>query len=317
MSLPRIARQLLPFASLLLVIVTLSVLEPARFLAWSNFENVLRRSSFPLIMAVGMTMIIISGGIDLSVGSMLAVCGMTGAWTMLHLGQGTLPPGVMFLGTLVGIATGLICGLLNGILITRLKLPPFIVTLGTMTSLRGIAYVMNDGQPYNVPDYNFLATGACLGLPVSVVLAAVIVAAVALTLRYTAFGRYAYAIGSNREAALHAGVNVNRNLTALYALGGLLVGVAAMIATSRTVSAQPTAGISLELDVIAAVVIGGASLSGGRGTILGTVVGMLLIVFLRNGCTLRRVSTDMQLIVIGVIVIAAVAVDQLTSAKDR
>jgi ribose/xylose/arabinose/galactoside ABC-type transport system permease subunit len=134
-------------------------------------------------------------------------------------------------------------------------------------------------------------------------------------LRYTPLGRYTYAIGSNREAAFHSGVNVNRNLTAIYALSGLLVGVAAMIATSRTVSAQPTAGITLELDIIAAVVIGGASLSGGRGTILGTIVGTLLIGFLRNGCTLLGISTNVQLIVIGAIIIAAVAVDQVARAR--
>src|SRR5262249_33381597 len=157
--------------------------------------------------------------------------------------------------------------------ITRLKLPPFIVTLGTMSIFRGISYVMNEGQPYNVPGYDYLGNGVLVGFPVSVLIATALIVLSSLALRYTPLGRYTYAICSNREAAFHAGIGVNRNLTAIYTLSGLLVGIAAMIATSRTVSAQPTAGIGLELDIIAAVVIGGASLSGGRGTILGTIIG--------------------------------------------
>jgi ribose/xylose/arabinose/galactoside ABC-type transport system permease subunit len=310
-------RQLLPFASLLLIVIALSVKAPNTFLTTDNLLNVLRRSSVNTIMAVGMTAIIISGGIDLSVGSMLAVAGMAGAWVMLKPGGENLTGPNMLLGTLTGIAVGTACGFLNGLLITRLNLPPFIVTLGTMSAFRGISYVMNDGQPYNVAGYSWLGDGWLAGVPVSVLIAAVIVVLAFLMLRYTPLGRYTYAIGSNREAAFHAGVNVNRNLTAVYTISGLLVGVAAMIAASRTVSAQPTAGIGLELDIIAAVVIGGASLSGGRGTILGTIIGTLLIGFLRNGCTLLGISTNVQLIVIGIIIIAAVAVDQVARARIK
>ncbi len=313
----RLIRQLLPFASLLLIIVVLSILSPRQFLTVENFLNVFRRSSVNGIIAVGMTGIIISGGIDLSVGSMLALAGMVGAWIMQKVGGETIGAQSMVLGTVVGIVTGTFCGLANGLLITRLKLPPFIVTLGTMSAFRGIAYVMNDGQPYNVPAYSYLGNGEIAGLSVSVVIVATIMAAASLVLRYTPLGRYTYAIGSNREAAFHAGVKVDRNLTAIYTLAGLLVGVAAMIETSRTVSAQPTAGLGLELDIIAAVVIGGASLSGGRGTIIGTVVGTLLIGFLRNGCTLLRISTNVQLIVIGAIIIIAVAVDQMARNRAR
>ncbi len=311
----RIIRQLLPFASLLLVVIILSILAPDRFLTADNLLNVLRRSSVNAIIAVGMTAIIISGGIDLSVGSMLALSGMAGALTMQKMGGDNPALSSMLAGTLAGIVAGTLCGLLNGILITRMRLQPFIVTLGTMSAFRGISYVMNDGQPYDVPNYTYLGNGQLAAMPVSVVIAAVIVVLAILILRYTPLGRYAYAIGSNREAAFHAGVHVERNLTAIYALGGLLVGVAAMIATSRTVSAQPTAGISLELDIIAAVVIGGASLNGGRGTIIGTIIGTLLISFLRNGCTLIRVETNVQLIVIGAIIIIAVAVDQMARNK--
>ncbi|HZM02147.1 MAG TPA: ABC transporter permease [Candidatus Saccharimonadales bacterium] len=311
----RLIRQLLPFASLLLIVIILSFLAPHEFLSTENFLNVFRRSSVNAIIAVGATAIIISGGIDLSVGSMLAFSGMMGAWTMLKIGGESLTGHAMIFGTLAGIATGGFCGLCNGILITRLKLPPFIVTLGTMSAFRGIAYVMNDGQPYNVPTYTYLGNGEVGGLSISVIIAGSIMAVSALALRYTTLGRYTYAIGSNREAAFHAGVKVNRNLTAIYAMAGLLTGVAAMIATSRTVSAQPTAGLGLELDIIAAVVIGGASLSGGRGTIIGTLIGTLLIGFLRNGCTLLRISTNVQLIVIGAIIIVAVAVDQMARGK--
>ncbi len=150
-----------------------------------------------------------------------------------------------------------VCGFINGIVTTKLKLQPFIVTLGTMSAFRGISYVMNDGQPYNVPAYTYLGEGRIAAVPVSILIAAIIILLAILALRYTPLGRYTYAIGSNREAAFHSGVNVNRNLTVIYTLAGLLVGVAAMIATSRTISAQPTAGIGLELDIIAAVVIGG------------------------------------------------------------
>jgi ribose/xylose/arabinose/galactoside ABC-type transport system permease subunit len=175
---------------------------------------------------------------------------------------------------------------------------------------------MNDGQPYNVPTYTFLGNGTVLGAPISILIFAAVMIAAWLILRYTRLGRYTYAIGSNSDAAYHAGINVNRYLTLIYTLTGLVVGIAAMIGTSRTVSAQPTAGISLELDIIAAVVIGGASLSGGRGTIAGTVIGTLLISFLRNGCTILGISTNIQLIVIGAIIIVAVAVDQLARSKS-
>ncbi|MHC4727056.1 MAG: ABC transporter permease [Planctomycetota bacterium] len=311
----KLARQLLPFGSLMLIICLLSALKPDTFLTTDNFLNVLRRSSVNGIIAVGMTAIIISAGIDLSVGSMMALSGMVGAWVMILIG-GTNPQGAaLVLGTFVGIVTGFICGSVNGLLVTKLKLPPFIVTLGTMSTFRGISYVMNSGKPYNIPHYKYLNEGVVLGIPISILIFAVIIALAGFLLKYSRLGRYTYAIGSNREAAFHAGVNVDSCLIRIYALTGLVVGIAAMITTSRAVSAQPTAGVTLELDIIAAVVIGGASLSGGRGTIIGTLIGTLLISFLRNGCTLLDISTNVQLIVIGAIIIIAVAVDQLARSK--
>ena len=341
----RYVRQLLPFASLLFVLILLSALKPDTFLTADNFLNVFRRCSVNAIIAVGMTAIIISGGIDLSVGSMLALSGMVGAVTILALdpiyiadpkklelegmvlrhlhdllmaaGGAHLVPYRFILGTLAGTLTGLFCGLLNGTLINSLKLPPFILTLGTMSVFRGISYVMNDGQPYNLPEYKFLGDGQIFGMPVSIVIAAVIVLIAIVILNRTTLGRYTYAIGANRTATLFSGVNVTRNLTIIYTLAGLLVGMASMIASSRTVSAQPTAGNGLELDIIAAVVIGGASLNGGRGTIVGTIIGTLLISFLRNGCTLLGISTNVQLIVIGIIIVVAVSVDQLARGRSK
>jgi len=311
----KLMRQFLPFASLILIICTLSAYEPDTFLTPENLLNVLRRSSVNGIIAVGMTSIIISAGIDLSVGSMLALCGMVGAYSMIAIGGLDPQAGTLVVGTIVGVIAGIVCGLLNGVLITKLRLQPFIVTLGTMSAFRGISYVMNDGEPYNVPSYRYLGEGVVLGIPISVLIFAFVIAIASFLLRYSRLGRYTYAIGSNREAAFHAGVNVDRNLIYIYTFTGFLVGIAAMIATSRTVSAQPTAGIALELDIIAAVVIGGASLAGGRGTITGTIIGTLLISFLRNGCTLLGISTNVQLIVIGAIIIAAVAVDQLARSR--
>jgi ribose/xylose/arabinose/galactoside ABC-type transport system permease subunit len=311
----KFTRQLLPFATLILLIATLSALEPDAFLTAENTFNVLSRSSVNGIVAMGMTAVIISGGIDLSVGSMMALCGMVAGMVMTKDGAIVPTAGLMWLGTLVGIVAGLFCGLLNGGLITKLNLPPFIVTLGTMSAFRGISYVMHHSAMYDVPNYTFLGQSSLAGIPVSVLIFALIVAVSFFLLRYTPLGRYTYAIGSNRQAAFHAGVNVDRNLIAIYAITGLCVGLAAMIATSRTVSAQPTAGISLELDIIAAVVIGGASLSGGRGTVVGTVIGTLLISFLRNGLTLLGISTNIQLVVIGAIIITAVALDQMARAK--
>jgi len=313
----KFVRQLLPFGSLTLIICVLSALKPDTFLTMENFMNVLRRSSVNGIIAIGMTSIIISAGIDLSVGSMLALSGMAGAYAMVAIGGSDPQGGAVVVGTALGVVVGIVCGFLNGVLITKLKLQPFIVTLGTMSAFRGISYVWNNGQPYNVPSYKYLGEGIVLGIPISVIIFAVIIAIAYFLLRYSRLGRYTYAIGSNREAAFHAGVNVDRNLIYIYTFTGLLVGIAAMIATSRTVSAQPTAGIALELDIIAAVVIGGASLAGGRGTITGTIIGTLLISVLRNGCTLLGISTHIQLIVIGMIIILAVAVDQLAQTKTR
>lgn len=336
----RFAKQLLPFCSLIFIISLCTFLEPDNFLSTQNMLNVLCRSSINGIMAAGMTYIIITGGIDLSVGSMLAMCGMIGAASMLFFSGGNwadissgtyihLSLLAMIAGTLVSILAGAVCGFANGMLITRLKLAPFIVTLGTMSIFRGISYIMNAGKPFAVSDYSWLDTGcvpeylignadslySLKGIPSSVLLLIIVMVAAWFLLKHTRFGRYTYAIGSNTQTAFHAGINVNKMLVWIYTLTGALVGLASMITVSRASTAQPTAGISLELDIVAACIIGGCAPSGGRGTMMGTVIGTLLISFLRNGLTLLDISTNVQLVVIGLIIIVAVTADQIATRR--
>ena len=322
----RFAKQLLPFCSLIFIISLCTFLEPDNFLSTRNLVNVLCRSSINGIMAAGMTYIIITGGIDLSVGSMLAMCGMIGAASMLYFSGGTwadissgsyihLKLGAMIAGTLVCVLAGAVCGFANGMLITKLKLAPFIVTLGTMSIFRGISYIMNAGKPFAVSDYSWLDTGRVAGIPSSVILLVIVMVAFWFLLKHTRFGRYTYAIGSNVQTAFHAGINVNKTLVWIYTLTGALVGLASMITVARASTAQPTAGISLELDIVAACIIGGCAPSGGRGTMMGTVIGTLLISFLRNGLTLLDISTNVQLVVIGLIIIVAVTADQIATRR--
>ena len=322
----RFAKQLLPFCSLIFIISLCTFLEPDNFLSTRNLVNVLCRSSINGIMAAGMTYIIITGGIDLSVGSMLAVCGMIGAASMLFFSGGTwadissgtyihLSLVAMIAGTLISVLAGAVCGFANGMLITKLKLAPFIVTLGTMSIFRGISYIMNAGKPFAVSDYSWLDTGRVAGIPSSVILLVIVMVAAWFLLKHTRFGRYTYAIGSNVQTAFHAGINVNKTLVWIYTLTGALVGLASMITVARASTAQPTAGISLELDIVAACIIGGCAPSGGRGTMMGTVIGTLLISFLRNGLTLLDISTNVQLVVIGLIIIVAVTADQIATRR--
>ena len=322
----RFTKQLLPFCSLIFIISLCTFLEPDNFLSARNLVNVLCRSSINGIMAAGMTYIIITGGIDLSVGSMLAVCGMIGAASMLFFSGGTwadissgtyihLSIVAMIAGTLISVLAGAVCGFANGMLITKLKLAPFIVTLGTMSIFRGISYIMNAGKPFAVSDYSWLDTGRVAGIPSSVILLVIVMVAAWFLLKHTRFGRYTYAIGSNVQTAFHAGINVNKTLVWIYTLTGALVGLASMITVARASTAQPTAGISLELDIVAACIIGGCAPSGGRGTMMGTVIGTLLISFLRNGLTLLDISTNVQLVVIGLIIIVAVTADQIATRR--
>jgi len=239
-------------------------------------------------------------------------------WGEVAAGSNIALPGWAVLGGIVaGVGCGALCGLANGMLITRLRLAPFIVTLGAMSIFRGVSLLVNNGKPFTVSAFTLLDTGRVLGIPVSVLLLVAVLAAMAFVLKFTPFGRHTYAVGSSVETAFHAGVNVNRLLVTVYAMTGALVGLAAMITTSRASSAQPTAGLSLELDIIAAVIIGGCSPSGGRGSMVGTIIGTLLIGVLRNGLTLCGISTNWQLVAIGLIIILAVAADQMATRRER
>ena len=239
-----------------------------------------------------------------------------GTWADISSGSYIhLKLGAMIAGTLVCVLAGAVCGFANGMLITKLKLAPFIVTLGTMSIFRGISYIMNAGKPFAVSDYSWLDTGRVAGIPSSVILLVIVMVAFWFLLKHTRFGRYTYAIGSNVQTAFHAGINVNKTLVWIYTLTGALVGLASMITVARASTAQPTAGISLELDIVAACIIGGCAPSGGRGTMMGTVIGTLLISFLRNGLTLLDISTNVQLVVIGLIIIVAVTADQIATRR--
>ena len=304
-------RQLSTLAGLALLVTLLTVLSP-HFLTVSNLSNVLEQTSINAVIAVGMTFVILSGGIDLSVGSLVALSGVALASAL----RGGLP---LPLALLAGLATGAAAGLANGLLITRGKLPPFIATLGMMSVARGLTLFWTDGRPISGFEAGFrsLATGRVLGVPASVLLAAALYLAAHLVLTRTRFGLYVYAIGGNEEATRLSGVGVRFHKTMVYVLAGLMSAVASVILTARLNSAQPIAGMMYELDAIAATVIGGTSLLGGSGTIGGTLIGALIMGVLRNGLNLLGISSFLQQVVIGLVIIAAVLVDSALKAPAK
>lgn len=293
------------FAVLILLCAFMAVMAPS-FLSIDNGLNVARSVSINAILAAGMTMIIITAGIDLSVGSILAVSGVAG---VLLFVSGT--PSI--LAVLGGILVGAFAGFINGAFVAWLALPAFIVTLGSMTYLRGIAYSLLEGQPLIASDlgYRGIGNGAVAGIPTPVVVMVVVYVVFWFILERTTFGRHVYAVGGNIEAARLAGINVKRVLAWVYTIAGAAAGLAGIIFSARVLSAQPTAGESYELDAIAAVVLGGTSLMGGRGRILGTLVGALIIGVLSNGLVLMNVPFFYQLIVKGLVIVLAVAIDSL------
>jgi ribose transport system permease protein len=303
------SRQIGTFAGLLALCLVLWAATP-HFLTVSNLLNVLEQTSINAIVAVGMTYVIISGGIDLSVGSVLAVAGIVLA---LALEGGVPAPAAIVLA----LATGTACGLANGVLITFGRLPPFIATLGMMSVARGAALMLAEGRPISGFSEGFraLATGRLLLVPAPVLLTAVVYLVAHFVLVRTVFGRATYAIGGNEEAARLSGVHVRFHKTAVYGVAGLTSAVAAILLTARLNSAQPTAGTMYELDAIAATVIGGTSLLGGEGTLVGALIGALIMGVLRNGLNLLNVSSFFQQVVIGAVIIGAVLIDM--SLKRR
>ena len=299
-----ILQKILPFISLALLFVVLSIASPY-FLTTTNLASVIRQTAVINIMALGMTLVIVSGGIDLSVGSVLAFSGVIGTMTMVN--GGSVP-----LGLAAGIAGGTLWGCANGLMISKLRLPPFIVTLGTLGIVRGLTLVISGGLPVvGLPkQHSFLGEGTIGPVPF-VLLILVFCAIVAhFTMRSTKLGRYTYAIGSNEAAAVYAGIPVARYKVAIYAICGMLTGMAGMIETSRLMTGQPTAGVSYELQVIAAVVIGGGSLAGGEGTVIGTLIGAFIMGLLSNGSDLLGVNPYWQQVIIGAVIILAVALDK-------
>ena len=305
------ARQLGTVAGLLTLCVILWAATP-HFLTVSNLLNVLEQTALNAVVAVGMTFVIISGGIDLSVGSVLALAGICLA---LALEAGV--PAPVAIGIALVVGTG--CGLINGLLITRGRLPPFIATLGMMSVARGVALMLAEGRPISGFGEGFraIATERILTIPGPVLITIVIYAVAHFVLTRTVFGRTTYAIGGNEEAARLSGVRVLFHKTAVYGVAGLTSAAAAVVLTARLNSAQPTAGTMYELDAIAATVIGGSSLLGGEGTVTGTLIGALIMGVLRNGLNLLNVSSFLQQVVIGVVIIGAVLVDMALKRRRR
>ncbi len=309
----------------------------SKFLNPLNFQNVWLQTVTVATAALGMTLIIIAGGIDLSAGSALALSSVVLAVTLERHGFGLasgVPPEwqltvVATLGVLACVACGSLCGLTNGLLITRLRLAPFIVTLGTMAIYRGLAKWPASGaavrpdRATEVPAWirDWLMASSpnphWFTLPPAVWLLIVLALGLAVLLHRTVFGRYIFAIGSNEATARLCGLNVPRIKIAIYSLAGVFVGIGGLLAFSRTKLGNPAEGNSMELDIIAAVVIGGGSLSGGRGSVLGTLVGAAIVRFIRSGCTMLVFEDWFQDVVLGVIIIAAVTLDQWRHPSER
>lgn len=299
----RVQRFGLP-AAMVLLMATLTVLSPS-FLTVGNMTNITRQVSINAIMAAGMTLVILTGGIDLSVGSVLAIAGAIMAG-LLKARESLL------LALLAGLAAGAGFGAVNGVAVAYGNVAPFIATLATLTIARGLTLVYTDGRPISDlgAGFSWFGAGDARGIPVPALITLLVFAASIIMLTQTVVGRYIYAIGGNEEATRLSGVNVRRYKVLVYALSGFLSAVAAVILTSRLDSAQPTAGLGYELDAIAAVVLGGTTLAGGEGTMVGTLLGAFLIGVLNNGLNLLNVSSFYQQVVKGLVILFAVLLDQ-------
>ncbi len=307
--------------ALALMVLALSLLSD-RFLTVDNGWNILRQISVNLCLSIGMTLVILSGGIDLSVGAILALSGALAAG-LLKTGIGIPGTDILLQVTpsgaiLIGLAAGAAAGWINGFAITRFKLPPFVATLGMFSIARGLTMLWTGGFPITGLGDAFgrLGTGAFLGMPTPVWIMLALTGIFIVVTKRTRFGRHLYAVGGNVRAARLTGLNVSRITIAVYSLAGALAGVAGLIVTARLDSAQPNAGLGYELDSIAAVVIGGTSLSGGRGSVAGTVLGCLIIGVLNNGLFLLNVSPFWQQVIKGVVILLAVALDK-ANARNR
>jgi len=319
------ASQLGALGVLIAICIIFALIEPA-FVSSRNIFNVLRQVSIYGLLAVGMTFVILTGGIDLSIGSLLALAGLVSA-AVYKGGMGLLSAGTagqaegfgLVPAIAAAVAVGLLGGLLQGTAIARLKVPPFIVTLGGLTAFRGGALLFSSGQPISTftDEYKFWGQGMVGPVPVPVIIFLGFALLAYVVLRNTRYGRHLYAVGGNPEAARLSGLNVSRIVLSVYVITGFFAGLSGFLLSSRLNSAEQVAGVGYELTVIAGVVIGGTSLFGGEGGIFGTVIGILLIGVLSNGLTLLNVSPYYQQILVGLIIVFAVYLDQLVKRRRR
>jgi inositol transport system permease protein len=313
-----------PTIFLIALMAFFAAAEP-RFLSSINLFNVMRQVSITGLLALSMTFVILTAGIDLSVGSLLAFSGLVaaavakgGLASRFTVGAGGVGYG-WGLAALAAIVVGLLCGYVQGVAVTRLKVPPFVVTLGGMSAFRGAALLFSGGGPISgfEPSFTWWGQGKIGPVPVPVIIFLAFAVLAHITLRYTRYGRQVYAVGGNPEAARLSGLNVNRIIASVYVISGFFCGLASFVLAARLNSAEAVAGTGYELTVIASVVIGGTSLFGGSGTILGTVVGTILIGVLLNGLILMDVSSYIQQIIIGIIIVLAVAFDTFAKSRRR
>ncbi|WP_298349502.1 ABC transporter permease [Runella sp.] len=310
--------KLQPLIALFILCLIIGFLSD-KFFTVSNFWNVLRQISVNICISVGMTLVVLMAGIDLSVGSVLALCGAVtaGLFKMgIELPSQNLYIGFTLLGAaLAGVLTGALLGFFNGFVITRFKVPSFVATLAMLTVARGLTMLWTKGFPISGlgEQFAYLGTGWLVGVPVPVWISAVVVAVAILISDKTKLGRYIYAIGGNENASLLSGINITKVKITVYTIAGVLAAIGGLMVTSRLDSAQPNASTGYELDSIAAVVIGGTSLSGGKGSIWGTVLGAIIIGVLNNGLVLLNVSPFWQQVVKGFVILLAVIIDKANS----
>lgn len=311
-------QKLLAFASLIILLIGFSIASP-NFFSVGNIIAILQATSVNGILAVAATLVIITGGIDLSVGTAMTFTAVVTGVVLTNLGL-PLPFGII-----TAIATGALCGLCSGFFIAKMKIPPFIATLGMMLILKGLSLVISGTKPIyfnNTPGFDLISLGSIIGdfipslpIPNGVLLLFIVAGSTAYILSRTVLGRYCFALGSNEESVRLSGVNTDRWKMAIYALSGAIVGIGGLVIASRLNSAQPALGLGYELEAIAAVVIGGTSLSGGRGTILGTLIGALIMAVLTNGLRILSIAQEWQTIVTGAIIILAVYADMVRRQK--
>ena len=307
--------------ALLLLCIILSILTD-KFFTPENGLNVLRQVAVNACIATGMTLIVLTAGIDLSVGSVLALCGAVTAGLFkngLEFPSSDLFVGFTVIGALLaGLILGALLGWFNGFTVTKFNVPPFVATLAMLTIARGFTMLYTKGHPISNlgKDFAFIGSGSLIGIPVPVWLAIIVVLIAVFITQKTKLGRYIYAIGGNEQAAKLSGINIKKVKMTVYAVAGALAALGGIIVTARLDSAQPNAGMSYELDAIAAVVIGGTSLSGGKGSVWGTVMGAIIIGVLNNGLVLLNVSPFWQQVVKGGVILLAVIIDKIGEKKD-